>query len=88
MAREVEGVGEAPAKEPVDTLPLDLGRPKRVAVGCVVDGKCREGRTYKDVVVIEHVLQRIEHLGPDHIVPAIVQRGLRPAQIQAGRELR
>src|SRR5437868_10759034 len=24
MAREVEGVGEAPAKEPVDTLPLDL----------------------------------------------------------------
>ena len=44
MAREVEGVGEAPAKEPVDTPPLDLGRTKRVAVACVVEQALRKER--------------------------------------------
>ena len=88
MASEVEGIGEAPAKQPVDAVAIYLGRPEGVAIGCVVDRKPGERRTDKDVVVVEHVLQRVEDLCPDHIVPAIVQRGLRPAQLEAGRELR
>src|SRR5206468_809288 len=88
MAGEVERVGETPAEQPVDTTPLDLGRAERVAVACVVDGERGKRRAHKQFAVVEHILQRVEDLRPDHVVMAIVQRGLRPSELEARRELR
>ena len=73
MPGEVGEVGQAPADQLVDLDALDRARPGRVAVARVLDRQARDGRADEQVVVGEHRLQRVEHLGAHRLVAREVE---------------
>ncbi len=91
MTRKVDRVGEAPPDEFVDAYTVNLSRPHRVAIGGVRNRYRGQGGCDQEVVVLEHILNRVVDLGAGDLVTGDLFPGQRLAlldpMLKLGRQV-